>query len=249
MKNIYKSLSYYSRLLAHALFRRGDEKTQCDLAEKLTRWFYPRYRFNDYGRLFLYDESFLADCARFAVSPRTMERRYVVWQTMKLVRHVPGDTAECGAYKGATSFLICKGTLGSGKPHHVFDSFEGLSTPSAADGDHWERGNLAAAEAVVRANLSDFDFVQYHSGWIPERFPDVADRTFSFVHVDVDLYQPTRDSVAFFYPRMLPGGIIMLDDYGFLRCPGARQATDEIMADKREEIVLLPTGQAFIQKQ
>ena len=51
---------------------------------------------------------------------------------------------------------------------------------------------------------------------IPTRFDEVADRSFCFVHVDVDLFEPTRESIAFFYPRMVPGGVMLFDDYGFV---------------------------------
>ena len=85
-------------------------------------------------------------------------------------------------------------------------------------------------------------------GLIPSRFPELDERSFSFVHIDVDLYQPTFDSIAFFYPRMIQGGLILCDDYGFTSCPGAKKAIDEFMADKPECVVQLPTGQALILK-
>jgi O-methyltransferase len=69
---------------------------------------------------------------------------------------------------------------------------------------------------------------------------------FSFVHLDVDLYQPTMDSLEFFYGKMSPGNIILCDDYGFVTCPGAKKAMDSFFADKPEEIVSLPTGQGFV---
>jgi len=90
--------------------------------------------------------------------------------------------------------------------------------------------------------------VFYHKGWIPQRFADVSESDFCFVHLDVDLYQPTLDSLQFFYDRMPRGGIILCADYGFITCPGARQAMDAFFAAKKENIVCLPTGQAFVQK-
>ena len=101
-------------------------------------------------------------------------------------------------------------------------------------------------ERVARGNLEGCDGIHFYRGWIPERFAEVADRRFAFVHIDVDLYQPTLDSVAFFYQRLVPGGIIVCDDYGFTTCPGATRAMDEFMADKPEHIVHLPTGQGVI---
>ena len=101
------------------------------------------------------------------------------------------------------------------KHHFVFDSFEGLSQPGTKDGDHWYAGALEVPEEIVRQNLNPFTKFTLYKGWIPERFDEVSDRKFSFVHIDVDLYQPTADSMAFFYQRMVNGGIILCDDYGF----------------------------------
>ena len=128
------------------------------------------------------------------------------------------------------------------RTHFIFDSFEGTSEPSAEDGRYWSEGDLSAGLDTVRDNLSEFDNVSFHKGWIPERFPDVEDRRFSFLHIDVDLYEPTRDSVAFFYPRMSDGGIILCDDYGSTFCSGATKAIDEYLADKPEKMISLSGG-------
>lgn len=184
------------------------------------------------------------------------ERHYLVYSMAKSVANLPGDTAECGVYYGASSFMICTAT--EGKPdrcHHVFDSFEGLSKPDAADTPadgrayRWQERDLAVSLETVSNNLRRFPFVRYYQGWIPVRFGEVADRRFSFVHIDVDLYQPTRDSLAFFYQRVVPGGIILCDDYGSIHCPGATKAFDEFLADKPEKhVIQLTTGQGFIIK-
>lgn len=182
------------------------------------------------------------------------DRRFVVYSMAKSVADLEGDTAECGVFAGATSHLICL-TIdpAAGTLHHVFDSFEGLSDPDAVDrpdsveAEPWAGGDLAVSQEIVEQNLGQFEFVRYHAGWIPDRFDDVAERRFRFVHVDVDLYQPTRDSLAFFYDRLVPGGILLCDDYASTRCPGARQAFDEL-ADEwgLPGVIELPTGQGFI---
>jgi hypothetical protein len=173
-------------------------------------------------------------------------RKFMVRELTKLAKDVPGDTAECGVYLGASSWPICEQL---GRTHHLFDSFEGVSRPGEKDGDFWSTGALAMPEARALEMLEPFrDRIVVHKGWIPERFPDVAERPFAFVHLDVDLYQPTLDSIAFFYPRMSPGGVIVCDDYGMTTCPGATEAIDEYMADKPEPIVGLDAGGCFIIK-
>jgi hypothetical protein len=177
------------------------------------------------------------------------DRKWMLYQLLRLVAHVPGDTAECGVFQGATSYLICqanKQSRAGTKTHHLFDSFEGLSEPATSDGAHWTRGDLKCEIEDVRKALSEFDRVEFHAGWIPERFPEVTDRKFSFVHIDVDLGNPTHESLAFFYPRMQPGGIIVCDDYGMSTCPGATQAIDRFLADKPAKMLTLPDGGGFL---
>jgi hypothetical protein len=196
------------------------------------------------------DERFNEYLDRFDQRRRfNTHRRWMVWQLLRLIKAVPGDTAECGVFEGASSWLICAATQGSGRTLHLFDSFEGLSAPSAEDNEYWKAGSLAAGEDLVRRNLARFEgaFSTY-KGWIPDRFEDVKDRRFAFVHVDVDLYQPTRDSIEFFYPRLEPGGILLCDDYAFSSCPGATSAIDRYLADKPEKMISLDAGGGFFIK-
>ncbi|HEY7841903.1 MAG TPA: TylF/MycF/NovP-related O-methyltransferase [Gammaproteobacteria bacterium] len=184
------------------------------------------------------------------------DRKFVVWTLARHASRLPGDTAECGVYEGASSHLICAAYEGrADHRHHVFDSFEGLSEPGPEDdpasslAPRWRPGDLRAPLETVRANLSRFGFVDYYRGWIPERFHEVADRRFSLVHIDVDLYQPTRDSLEFFYPRLVPGGILLCDDYGSRQCVGAKRAFDDFVASRPERSVIhLPTIQGLIIK-
>ena len=240
-----------ARLVLNALAKgENAEYSRFTLAEKSAQLIYPKYKFGQFGRLFLEDKDFLQYYESFhgTENYRSFERLYTLDQLMKLVASVEGDTAECGAFRGASSFLICRRLRGSQKKHHVFDSFEGSSSPGPADGTYWKRGAHTSSEDVTRENLKAFDNVVYHKGWIPQKFNEVEDSRFSFVHLDIPLYQPTIDSFAFFYERMSPHGIILNGSYGFIQCPGSEKAMDSFFADKPEEIVSLPTGQGFIVK-
>jgi hypothetical protein len=232
---------------------RHDPLLRFFLLQKIGAWLVPKYRFNWPQLAWWDDRKFNAYLDRFdELASNNADRHWVLAQLVRQVSDVPGDTAECGVFKGASSYLICKANLNAGdrRVHHVFDSFAGLSEPSAVDGGFWSEGDLACSLDVVRANLSEFGdaAVRFHQGWIPDRFADVSDQRFSFVHIDVDLYEPTRDSMAFFYPRMQPGGIILCDDYGFTTCPGATAAFDDYLNDKPEPIIGLPCGGGFLIK-
>ena len=190
------------------------------------------YRFNEFGRF----NSF---------------RRWNLLQLLKFAEDIDGDTAECGVFTGASSWLICNISSKSShyKNHHLFDSFQGLSNPTKFDGEHWRKGALNASVDIVKANLAEFSNVTFHPGWIPDRFNDVDKLKFSFVHIDLDLYKPTLDSISFFYDRLSSGGILLCDDYGFSTCTGATKAMNEFLADKKEKIIAFASGGAFIIKE
>lgn len=210
----------------------------------------PNYRLTFHRIDWWHDPQFNAYLDRFKERHRfNTHRRWMVWQLIALIHAVPGDTAECGVFEGAGSWLICAANEGTGRIHHVFDSFEGLSAPGVDDGKYWSEGGFATGEEVVRRNLEPFlDSAVFHKGWIPDRFQEVADRKFAFVHVDVDLRQPTLDSFEFFYPRMSDGGVLLCDDYGCTTCPGATEAIDAFLADKPEKMVALDAGGGFLIK-
>src|SRR5207253_15152 len=173
----------------------------------------------------------------------------MVHQLLRLVAHLPGDTAECGVFRGATSYLICcanEESQARDKTHHLFDLFESLSEPHPDRGVHWSKGDLKCGIEHVRKALSDFAKISFHPGWIPDRFQDVDDWKFSFVHIDADWPEPTSESLAFFYPRIEAGGIIVCDDYGQSPSPGATHAVDHFLADKPEKMLMLPEGGGFL---
>jgi len=181
------------------------------------------------------------------------DRRFFVFSTAASMRRVEGDTADIGVRYGTSSYFILAGLNAPNKAHHLFDSFEGLSEPTVGDMENgkktrWEKGDLQVDENVTRKNLSMFPNCHFHKGWIPHRFPDVADKRFALIHIDVDLYEPTRDSLEFFYERVNPGGVIICDDYGLTTCFGARKAVNEFFADKRESVIHVPTGQSLVVK-
>ena len=182
-------------------------------------------------------------------------KKFSLFHYAKGIRNVAGDTVECGVYRGRGSYLILKGTNRTDKIHHIFDSFDGISTPGENDKPDdlrikkWAKCDKAASLEDVHSILKEFPNVKYYKGWIPERFPEVTNRTFSLVHIDVDLYQPTRASVAFFYDRMTQGEMIICDDYGFSSCPGAKKAMDEYFADKPENVMFVSNGVEIVIKQ
>ena len=213
------------------------------LAEALFYEVFPEGFIGEYGKACWEDTPFVADYRRLVPgSQRSFERKYVVSQLVRAVKSVPGDMAECGVYNGATAYFMAQASQSSGVPRrlHLFDSFEGLSRPGESDGDYWRGGDLARPEQAARDALKDFSNVDFYRGWIPQRFHEVSDRQFAFVHIDVDLYQPTLDSLTFFFPRLARGGVVVCDDYGFTTCPGATRAVQNSCATGRRRLFICP---------
>jgi len=71
----------------------------------------------------------------------------------------------------------------------------------------------------TKRTLSEFPDIQYNVGWIPKVFENIPERKYRFVHIDVDLYEPTYASVEYFYPRLVSGGVFRYPNNIFLTIP------------------------------
>ena len=189
-------------------------------------------------------------------------RFYSLQQLLEMVisKDIAGDIAECGCWKGHSSYLISRITANTGKQFHIFDSFEGGLSPLGEKDTNLrytlndnelraEKQMFSSTEDEVKKVLKPFGFVKLYKGWIPERFPDVADHSFSLVHVDVDLYQPTYDSFNFFFERLSPGGAIVCDDYGLSQFAGCKKAVDQFLSETPVKFFYqVPSGGCFVIK-
>ena len=174
------------------------------------------------------------------------QRLYNALQFLRYTLDLDGEVAECGAFKGLSSFVFCNYIRlfrpeFDGGGYHIFDSFEGLSEPSTQDVPErtaatidekfQQAGAFQGSLETVKSTLRDFPRIEYHRGWIPQSFEGIPEKQYKFVHLDLDLYVPIKGSVEYFYPRMVKGGVIVIDEYGFPRWPGARKAVDEFCND------------------
>ena len=102
----------------------------------------------------------------------------------------------------------------------------------------------------VRAYLARFPEVHFYKGCFPESAGTFADSParFCFVHLDVDIYESTKDGLEYFYPRMNRGGIILSHDYCSIGLAGVKRGFDEFMKDKPEPVIELWDSQALLVK-
>lgn len=166
-----------------------------------------------------------------------------IFDLVKQTNELEGDVAEVGVYKGGTAKIICEATT---KPVHLFDTFKGLPAPSMVDDDDMYEGKYHARLKDVREYVNSANAF-FYEGMFPESGKAVADKKFSFVHLDVDLCASTLNALKFFYPRMVKGGVILTHDYPTLI--GVQFAWDRFFGDKPEESTQLTGAQCYIIKQ
>ncbi len=101
---------------------------------------------------------------------------------------------------------------------------------------------------AVRAYLAPHPEVRLHTGVFPETAGALANRRFSFVHVDAVLYRSVLSACEFFYPRLVTGGVMVFDDYLPPHCPGEKRAVDEFFAGTPDTPILMPTRQCIVHR-
>jgi len=169
----------------------------------------------------------------------------VLHDCLKRTSDVPGDLAEVGVYRGGTLKLLA--LLAPQKIVHGFDTFSGMPETDPEKDNHHRKGDFQKTSyAQVAAFVSGLQNIRLYEGVFPHTAVLVADKSFSFVHIDADIYPSVLASCEFFYPRMSRGGVIVSDDYGSRNCLGAKSAMDEFFRNKPETITRGAKCQAIV---
>jgi predicted O-methyltransferase YrrM len=179
----------------------------------------------------------------------TFERCRSLWDLSQMVlrQNVPGAFIECGVWLGGSAGLmgLVLKSMGQNRQLHLFDSFEGLPEPGSRDGDKAieysggrGEGRLspisrcqATLEQVQRFLFErlqlDAGQVQFHAGWFQQTIPAIANNLepVAMLRLDGDWYESTKICLEHLYPKLSPGGVVILDDYYCWE--GCRKATDE----------------------
>jgi hypothetical protein len=171
----------------------------------------------------------------------------ILFELLDRTAGIPGDIAECGVFRAATLLAMGLRTRERGESRNVygFDSFEGFDAHIAYDltlggadladkrvGGFSETSYDAIVRKIDRLRLRDT--VHLQRGYFEKTLPGFADRTFSFVHLDCDIYESYKQCLEFFYPRVPSGGIILFDEYNDPPWPGCNKAIDEFLVGKPE---------------
>jgi O-methyltransferase len=171
---------------------------------------------------------------------------------------IEGDIVECGVYRGGSAAVLGSAMLGLGddppRKLWLFDSFAGMPPAGDEDGEfsHTLEGTYVGSEEQTRALLEQaavpprrFEIV---TGFYADTFPTVKTPRTALLHVDCDFYEPVKLTLEKFFPRLSPGGFVVLNDYGIYK--GARTATDEYFEVRGLDIdpVAIDPTASFFQK-
>lgn len=178
---------------------------------------------------------------------------------------LPGALVECGVWRGGSvlAMLLKLKQLGiSNRDVYLYDTFEGMTQPDERDTSAFERPAARTWHDAVRTGRRPWDALfkpevfsldqvrktVLGSGYPPHRvhfvkgdvtatLPSQAPEKASLLRLDTDWYASTAHELLHLYPRLSPGGVLIIDDYGHWR--GCRRAVDEYFSNDRMPFPLL----------
>jgi O-methyltransferase len=203
----------------------------------------------------------------------SLERRLALIQAARHVARarIPGCVVECGVWRGGSSMAVALTLIeenDTSRDLYLFDTFEGMTPPTAVDttpdgvpaSRHLERDQKGAgtwcysALEEVKANMASTGYpkerLYFVKGPVEETIPAMPPPgPIALLRLDTDWYESTRHELVHLFPRVPPGGIVIIDDYGHWL--GARKATDEYLASAASPYFLHRidyTGRLLIKK-
>ena len=187
----------------------------------------------------------------------TTDECFTIFSSIHATKGVKGAIAEVGVYKGNTAKLIC--ATKRDRELFLFDTFEGMPSSKITTSDDWEKGtHTDTSLQSVKNYLSEYQGVTFVPGEFPESVEDhlelgLETMQFSFVYLDVDLYQSTLDALRYFYPKLADGGRLVSHNYNEKknpggRTPGVKKAFQEYFSDREHKIIEIAETQCLVIK-
>jgi Macrocin-O-methyltransferase (TylF) len=167
---------------------------------------------------------------------------------------IPGDLVETGVWRGGTTIFmraVLRAYQDTDRTVWAVDSFEGMPVtgPDSHPSDRsipWHMANNVLAVSVdqVRANFEAYglldDQVQFLKGWFRDTLPDAPIERIAVLRLDGDLYDSTMDALTHLYPKVSPGGFVIIDDYHLSTC---REAVHDFRAARGIDAPLVTVDQ------
>lgn len=180
-----------------------------------------------------------------------------LWAASTAAR-LDGDFVECGVNRGFLSSAIMEllDWDRTGKTFYLLDTFGGLdvgqagenSVESSRNKKHLDEGFYVTNVDQVAKNFAEWENVKIIQGAVPDTLVRVNAEKIAYLHLDMNAAAPEVAAFQFFWPKLVPGAIVLLDDYAFYGYEGQKRAMDETTARIGVAIASLPTGQGLIVK-
>lgn len=174
---------------------------------------------------------------------------------------LPGDFVECGVNWGFLSSAIMEylDWNKTNKTFYLLDTFHGLDEQLLNDEERTagavENGRKMLKSGMyntdvetVRGNFSEWNNVKVIQGAVPGTLGQVAADRVAYLHIDMNCAAPEVAALEFFWPKLVPGAMVLLDDYGFRKHESQKRAMDECARQYGVMVASLPTGQGLIIK-
>lgn len=184
----------------------------------------------------------------------------LVWAARSAISQ-KGDLVECGVFKGDMSWVIMSilGSKITDRTFYLYDSFEGFSPKLSSVADFPEDpGFLKMANKVysdpeiydiVLKKFANMPNVRVIRGFVPDTFKIAIPERIAFLHIDLNSPAAEIAALEHLFDRVVSGGYIVFDDYGWKQFKKQRDAENRFMADRGHSILELPTGQGLVIKQ
>lgn len=173
---------------------------------------------------------------------------------------IEGSFVECGVWKGGSSMAMAYALNRLGSKHreiYLYDTFSGMPVPTDIDvtafgseagkkfektkkrdgGSTWCLSTINEVKENMKLTGYPADKVEFIKGKVEDTIPKNMPAKIALLRLDTDWYESTKHELTFLWPRLIPGGVLILDDYGHWR--GARQAVDEYLEDKNIHMFLI----------
>jgi hypothetical protein len=172
-----------------------------------------------------------------------------------------GDFVECGVNRGflASAIMDYLNWDSLGKHFYLLDTFRGLderfvsSADRASGAVEKNQKSLTSGFYVegieeVQANFSQWKNVSLIEGSIPETLPQIRAKKIAYLHLDMNCSMPEIAAIQFVWDRLVPGALVLLDDYAYYGYFSQKLAMDQFAQEKGIKILSLPTGQGLVLK-
>lgn len=179
-------------------------------------------------------------------------RSYVVQWAASHAMRLKGEFVECGvnrAFLSTSAMTAVNFRQVTDRRFYLFDTYSGLVPEQVSTEDKAAFRNVYSdTYEVVRETFRDWPNVTIVRGIVPESLSTVAIDQVAYLSIDMNCVKPEIDAMEYFWPRMVYGGVIILDDYGFPGHGAQKSAVDRFAETVGVKVLALPTGQGMIFK-